>query len=132
MSNINNLVKSLNIDLITNVLEWNLFKDLQLSFLKSSLANCEAPTDHAITATLFQTAKKFKIKYIISGSNLATESIMPKYWGHYNQDLRLLKSVRKKYGEKKLVNFPTINLYQYLYYVFILGKNKSFIEFNRL
>ena len=76
--NIKNLVSKLNIDLITNVLDWTMFKDLQVSFLKSSLINCEAPTDHAITATLFFNAKKHKLKYIISGGNLASESIMPK------------------------------------------------------
>lgn len=121
VSNINNLVKKLNIDLITEVLEWNSFKDLQLSFLKSSLANCEAPTDHAITASLFKNARKFNVKYIISGSNLATESIMPKSWGHYNQDLKLLKNIHKIFGKKKLVNFPTISILQYFYYIIVLG-----------
>ena len=58
------------------------------------MANCEAPTDHAITASLFNEAKN-KIKYILSGGNLSTESIMPKSWGHYNQDLKLLLNVHK-------------------------------------
>ena len=56
--NINNIVSKLNIDFKTIVLNWNSFRDLQLSFLKSSVANCESPTDHAITASLFNEAKK--------------------------------------------------------------------------
>lgn len=114
VSNIENLVKKLDIELMTNILDWPSFKDLQFSFLKSSLANCEAPTDHAITATLFAFARKTGIKYILSGSNLATESIMPKAWGHYNQDLKLLRDVHKRFGERKLVDYPTISLKQYL------------------
>jgi len=119
--NIKNLVLKLDIDLITNVLDWTMFRDLQLCFLKSSLANCEAPTDHAITATLFTVARKNNLKYIISGGNLASESIMPKSWGHYNQDLKLLKSVHKRFGKKKINNFPKISLIDYLINVFIFG-----------
>ena len=48
-----------------------------MSFLKSSIANSEIPTDHAITALLYKIAEKEKIKYILHGGNLATESIMP-------------------------------------------------------
>ena len=119
--NIKNLVHKLDIDLITNVLDWTMFRDLQLCFLKSSLANCEAPTDHAITATLFSVARKNNLKYIISGGNLASESIMPKSWGHYNQDLKLLKSVHKKFGKEKINTFPKISLIDYLINVFIFG-----------
>ena len=133
--NINNIVKKLDIDLKTVVLNWRSFKDLQLSFLTASLANCEAPTDHAITASLFNEAKKNKIKYILSGGNLSTESIMPKSWGHYNQDLKLLLNVHKRFGKVKLKDFPTISLKQYLYYVFILGIRQipilNYIEYNK-
>ena len=89
--------------------------------MKSSVANCESPTDHAITASLFNEAKKNKIKYILSGGNLATESIMPKSWGHYNQDLKLLRSIHKQIGTKRLIDYPKISLKQYLFYVLILG-----------
>lgn len=119
--NINNIVSKLNIDFKTIVLNWNSFRDLQLSFLKSSVANCESPTDHAITASLFNEAKKNKIKYILSGGNLSSESIMPKSWGHYNQDLKLLRSIHKQFGTKRLIDYPTISLKQYLFYVLILG-----------
>ena len=52
---------------------------------------------------------------------MATESIMPKSWGHYNQDLKLLKNIHKIFGKKKLVNFPTISILQYFYYIIVLG-----------
>ena len=69
--------------------------------MKSSVANCESPTDHAITASLFNEAKKNKIKYILSGGNLSSRiPIMPKSWGHYNQDLKLLRSIHKQFGTK--------------------------------
>ena len=61
---------------------------MQLSFLKASLVRCEAPTDHAVTATLSKTAHKMKTKYILSGSNLASEAIMPVAWAYYAKDLK--------------------------------------------
>lgn len=133
--NIENVIKTLNIDFVTNVLDWNTFKDLQLSFLKSSLCNCEAPTDHSITATLFQQARRHNIKVILSGGNLATESIMPKSWGHYNQDLKLLLDLHKSFGTGILKKFPTISFKQYLYFVLIEGIRQvpilNFMEYDK-
>ena len=78
--NIEKILRKLNIDLWTEVLDWDEFRSLQLSFLKASVPDCEIPTDHAITASLYNTARKFNIKYILVGNNLVTESIMPNTW----------------------------------------------------
>jgi len=43
------------------------------------------PTDHGITALLFRMASKEQVRFILSGSNLVTEAIMPIHWGHYNR-----------------------------------------------
>ena len=59
-SNVESLMKKLNIDLITHVLDWSEFKDIQLSFIKSSISNIEIPTDHAIWAILLRTASSMK------------------------------------------------------------------------
>jgi hypothetical protein len=68
-------MKRLGIDLYTNVLDWEEFRDLQVSFLKSSISHIEIPTDHAIWATLIRTAAAKGIRYIISGINIVTEGI---------------------------------------------------------
>jgi tRNA(Ile)-lysidine synthase TilS/MesJ len=61
VSNVEKILKSLDIDLFTYVLDWEEFKDLQLSFLKASVPNCEIPTDHAIAAILYHQAAKRNI-----------------------------------------------------------------------
>ena len=119
--NIETLLKNLNIDLYTHVVDWEEFKDLQLAFLKSSIANCEIPTDHAIVAILYKIAKKYNIKYIVHGGNLSTESIMPSQWMHDNKDLILLNDIHKKYGTKKLKTFPKLGYIKLLYYTFFRG-----------
>ena len=62
------------------------FKNLQLSFLKASTPDGEIPTDHAISAILYDIASNYD-KYIISGNNFITEGIMPlKVWS-YRQEI---------------------------------------------
>ncbi len=62
VSNIQNIVQKLKLDLHTIVLDWEVIKDLQLAYFKSSLANIDVPQDHAFIACLYEVAKKFKIK----------------------------------------------------------------------
>ena len=80
VSNIEKALNKLDIDLYTHVIDWEEFKDLQLSFLKASTPDSEIPTDHAILALMYNTAKKYKLKYVLRGTNLATEGILPDAW----------------------------------------------------
>jgi len=119
VDNITRTLKTLEIDLYTHVVDWEEFRDLQLSFIKASVVNCEAPTDHGITALLFRTAAEQETRFILSGSNLATETIGAMPWGHVNQDLRHLKALHKRFGSVPLETMPTISVRDYLYYVFV-------------
>lgn len=47
VQNIENICKKLDIDLYTYVIDWEEFKDIQLSFLKASTPDSEIPSDHA-------------------------------------------------------------------------------------
>ena len=121
VDNITRTLTSLQVDLFTYVVDWEEFRDLQLSFIRSSVANAEAPTDHGITALLFRTARKHRVRFILSGSNLVTEAIMPHAWSHFNQDLRLLKALHRRFGTVTLRTMPTIGIPSYMYSVFIHG-----------
>lgn len=119
VKNIERICNVLDIDLYTHVLDWEEFKDLQLSFLKSSFINIEMPTDHAIMAALFQVANKKDIRYIISGSNLMTEGIMPSKWVYDIKDWKFIKGIQKKLGTMKLKRFLHYSLLDLFYYLFI-------------
>ncbi len=121
VSNIEKTLKTLGIDLYTYVVDWEEFKDIQLSFLKASVANAEVPTDHAIGAILYKLACEKGIKYIISGSNIETEAIMPKAWGYDNRDYRHLKCIHKKFGKVKIKTFPHYGLFDFFYFIFLRG-----------
>ncbi len=77
VNNIAKTLKVLGIDLYTHVIDWEEFRDIQLSFLKASVGNAEIPTDHAIGALLYQVASKEGIRFIIGEVILETEAIMP-------------------------------------------------------
>lgn len=96
VKNIRHIITKLRFDYESVVLDWEEFKDLQLSFFKASLPELETPTDVAILGALHQVAAKNRIKYIISGGNFATEGILPKSW-HYNaKDGKLIHPGRSK------------------------------------
>ena len=117
--NIKNIVAKLGIDLKTHVLNWNEFRDLQVAFLRSGVINLEVPTDHAITALLYRSARKHGLRYIISGSNLATEAIMPPSWGYDNKDWRHVKGIHKRFGTGTLKTYPRLTLRDWFSYTFI-------------
>jgi len=121
VKNIKYVVGKLGFDYQSYVLDWEEFKDLQLSFLKASVPEAETPTDIAILAALHKVAAKYNIKYIISGGNFVTEGILPKSWHYDAKDEKYLKSIHKLFGTKKLKTFPTFGFLKEMYYKFIKG-----------
>lgn len=117
VDNIHNLVTRLGLDLYTHVVDWREMKDLQLSFLKASVANADIPTDHAFGWVAYSQAKKYGIKYILSGSNFASESILPESWGYDAGDAKHLTAIQKRFGSVKLKTYPVMGpLKRYLWY----------------
>ncbi len=121
VDNVNDIVKKLNIDLYNYKINWEEFKDLQLAYLKSSVVDIEAITDHAIKALLYNTAQKRNIKYILSGGNIASEGVLPKGWAHNKNDLVNLKDIYGRFGTLKLKTFPTLGFWKKRYYEKIKG-----------
>ena len=119
VDNIKKIVTKYNFDLHTLVVDWDEFKDIQLSFFKASVPNIEIVTDHAIIATLYKVAKKYNIEYLIAGSNIVTEGIMPAAWGYDASDFRHIKKVHKLFGKAKIKTLPRLTVFNYFYYMFI-------------
>jgi N-acetyl sugar amidotransferase len=121
VDNVERIMKVLNIDLSTRVLDWREFRDIQIAFLKSSISNIEIPTDHAIWAVLVKTAAKMGIKYIIAGNNVVTESIMPESWLYGSKDSRLIRAIHKRFGKVPMRSFPYLTTFDYGYYLLARG-----------
>jgi N-acetyl sugar amidotransferase len=126
VSNIEKICKQLDIDLHTHVIDWHEFKDLQLSFIKASVANVETPTDHAIFACLFSLCSKYQIKYILDGSNHQTEYNRVGFTsgGYTYADYKHIKAVHKQFGSIKLATFPKLQFWKRSIYTYLKGINR--------
>lgn len=124
IQNIENIIKKLDIDLYTYVLDWEEFKDLQKAYLKASVIDLEVLSDNAIVVVIHRLMKKYGIKYFLIGHNYQSESIMPSSWLYSPKyDGLNIRSIYKKFGSgKRLRTYPTFNLIEYIKYRFF---NKS-------
>lgn len=109
VSNINTIVKKYDFDLVTYVINWEEFKDLQRSFIKANVIDLEMLSDHAIFAALFKIRKQYDIKYVLSGTNFATEFGLPLSWIWSKMDWKNIKSIHKKYGTVQLKTYPRMS-----------------------
>ena len=134
VSNIYNALKILDLDLETYVVDWEEFRDIQLSFLKASVPEVELPTDMGIREVLYRTAAKLNVKYIIEGTNFRAEGIVPKVWGY--KDGRYINSVHTRHGSVRMNTFPNLTLDKFVYYNFVkrikLVRFLNYLEYDKV
>jgi N-acetyl sugar amidotransferase len=124
VGNIEKLVNGLNLDLYTEVINWEEMKDLQVAFFKSQIADQDLPQDYAFFSGLYKFAKKNKINYVLTGANFSTECCRePEEWGGFpGIDLVLVKDIHKQFGKRPLKTFPLVDILSYkIYYKYVLG-----------
>jgi N-acetyl sugar amidotransferase len=118
VNNIEKLVDKLELDLYTEVIDWEEMKDLQLAFFKSGVSHIDAPQDHAFFATMYKFAEQYDVKYIMTGGNLSTECVRnPIEWMYYQSDSVQLRDIHSKFGTRPLVNFPVTNIIKHKIYL---------------
>lgn len=108
-TNISSALRTLNVDLETLVIDWSEFRDIQLSFLRAGVPDCEIPSDHAIVASVHQTAAQHQIRHTIWGYNTKTETHLPKAWSQGHLDWRYIKSIHQQFGSGRTRTFPHLN-----------------------
>lgn len=119
VGNIHKVLNTLGIDLYTHVIDWEEFKDLQLSFLKASTPDSEIPSDHAIVSLMCRMATKIGIRYVIAGYNARTESHLPPEWSQGHWDWKYIRSVHKQFGSVPLKTFPHMDLLTYARFILL-------------
>lgn len=133
--NVLRMVEKLKVPYIRHEIDKKKFADLQSAFMKAGLKNIEIPTDHIIMAITYEIADRYGIKWILSGGNTATESIMPPSWGYSARDLTHIKDVYKKMTGRKLSGLPTCGLFKWNYYKWIKGMKMlyllDYLDYNR-
>lgn len=130
VKNIEQIVKGLGLDLLTFVIDWEEFRDIQRSFIKAHVIDIEMVTDHAIFAAMYRIAHQHKIRYILSGTNVQTESIMPPAWQHFKFDLRNLRAIHRHHGTLPIKHFPTLSVWGIAWNHYVWGvKSVSMLNY---
>lgn len=118
-------VKLLGVDLRTITSDWREGKALKIDFLKASVPDLNMGTDIGIASSLYGTAAKEGVKYILIGQSFRTEGIKPLSWSFFDGDY--LKNVHKKFSNQPLrkwkPNDPGFNLAvkELFYYTAVRG-----------
>jgi N-acetyl sugar amidotransferase len=113
--NIETMVRQLDIDLHTYVVEWEEMRDLQLAFLQASVFNQDIPQDHAFFSTLYRTAAEFGLRHFLSGVNFASENIVPPLLGYPSMDGKHARAIHLRFGSIQLKTFPFMGLVEFLW-----------------
>ena len=124
VGNIEKLCDGLNLDLYTEVIDWEKMKNVQLAFFKSQIPDQDLPQDAAFFSALYKFARKYKIKHVVTGSNFSTECCRePESWGGYlGIDKLLFKDIISRYGDSQIGCFPIIDILTYkIFYQSVLG-----------
>lgn len=116
VSNIEKLIKQLDIDLITYVINWEELRDLELSYMAASVIDIDIPNEMASQSMLYQTAAKHNLKYLITGHNFSSEGWLPPSFTHYKYDTINMRDIHKKFGKVNLKTYPTIGFFRSIYY----------------
>ena len=114
VDNIQRVIEACGFDLITYVINWEEFRDLQRAFLKASVIDIELLTDHAIFAAMLNLAREHDIRYVLSGGNIATEHGLPGAWIWNKQDWTNIQAIHRAYGAVPLRSFPHLTTAQWL------------------
>lgn len=100
--NINKICDSYNIDLVVEKPDKVQFADLTKAFIRAGVPNIAIPQDNVLLANLYKYAQKNCIKYFLSGSNFALESILQKGNTYDATDKVHIIAIHREFGEIKL------------------------------
>lgn len=135
VANVERVVRGLKLDLYTEVLDWEEFRDLQVAFLRGGTPDYEIPTDHAIIASVFKTAWRFRVRSLVMGYNVASELVLPPTWARGHFDWWYIKSVNERFGRGRLRTFPHFGPADYLRYRVTTARSTlnllNFIDYSR-
>ena len=130
-NNINNLIRTLGVDLITYVINWNEYRMMMDELFNADVIDVELLYDNAMLAVNYQFANRFGIKTILSGMNTSTEGMqMPTNWNWFKYDQRHIKYFKSKIKQSIKSTFPSIGTNEFLYYTYVKKiKWEHFLDF---
>ena len=112
--NIQKVLKKLNVDLFTIVVNSKEYDDIYRAFMLAGVKDIEAPTDIALVTTMYKACSKYNISYILEGHSFRTEGISPLGWLY--MDGKYIQSIHKEFGALPMKTYPNLTLSNFLWY----------------
>lgn len=117
VSNIQKIIEGLNLDLVTEVINWEEMKDLQRAFFLSQVPFVDMAQDLALFSAIYNFAAKNGFKYVITGGNNSTECVRECIeWTYFSTDMRHVRDIHRRFGTRSLDTFPTCDILKYKFY----------------
>ena len=110
--NIRKLCKAAHIELRTVTPDPEQFNALTLAYMKAGVPNLAIPQDNILFAFLYDTVKKEKLKYFLSGGNFALESILQQGHSGNAMDVVNIMDIQRRFGTKGIDKLKFISSYQ--------------------
>ena len=121
-NNIANLVRSLGVDLYTHVIDWPEIRGLMEAMFAADVIDVELLYDNAMNAVNYRQAAKYGLKYILAGTNIATEGVdVPAKWKWHKLDRKNIVGISRRFGGPKLRTFPAISTLDFARYLLVHG-----------
>lgn len=113
--NIKKMLKALNVDLYTYVVDNKEVDDIFRAFFKSGVPELDASTDLALAEVLYRAADKYGVKYILEGHSFTTEGVAP--LGNVYFDGKYISSIHKKFGQLPMKTYPLMDFVSFMKWV---------------
>ena len=135
VNNIENLVRKLGVDLYTHVVEWGEYRALQQAFFNADVIDVELLYDNAMLAVNYELAARYGVKYMLSGSNTATEGMrVPSNYNWYKFDRKNILDIARRHNTK-VRSLPTIGVKRFVWHRLVLGTQwvpfLDYVDYNK-
>lgn len=106
VENIQAMLRPLDIDLWTYVVDNDEFDDIYKSMLLAGTPDSDVITDIAFATVLRMACEKFDVGYIFEGHSFRTEGMSPMGWIY--MDAKYISSVHKQFGKLPMKTYPNL------------------------
>lgn len=110
--NIRKVLRALDVDLYTHVVNNKEADDLFRSFFLAGVPEIEASTDLGYAEVLRRAASKYGVKYILEGHSFVAEGVTP--LGRNYFDGRYIRSIHARFGRLKMETFPLMTFSRFM------------------
>lgn len=110
--NLANLIQATGFDYMTITPDATQFNALTKAYMKAGVPNIAIPQDNVLFAFLYDCAKKYDIKYFLSGSNFSLESILQRGNTYTSTDVINIRDIHRRFGSEPIDKLKFLSTFQ--------------------